>query len=141
MPMTLQKQNVKRNKMIHKDKLKGKYVNYIDKQGKYRTHKVIKVKGYTLTVKDVLGVRHRIHPKTHLIFGRPMKNHIELIDWGGRQKMKMQVKPIVNRCTNCGNPYFTYDLEDNGLCGGCHWLGRGRYKHLGQKDGWYRYGD
>ena len=31
------------------------------------------------------------------------------------------VKPIVMRCTNCGIEYFTYDTEDNGLCGKCHW--------------------
>lgn len=31
------------------------------------------------------------------------------------------IKPIVMRCTNCGLEYFTYDTEDNGLCGACVW--------------------
>lgn len=68
--------------MVHKDKLKNCFVTYLDKNGKYRTHKVIKVTGKTLTVKNVLGERHRIHPKTHIIFGRQLKREIVLIDWG-----------------------------------------------------------
>jgi len=67
--------------MIPKDKLKGKHVTYIDKQGKFRTHKVIKVTGKTLTVKDVLGVRHRIHPTKTKIFGVQRKKIIEEILW------------------------------------------------------------
>jgi len=68
--------------MIHKDKLKGHFVTYLDKDGKYRSHKVIKVTGKTLTVQDILGVRHRIHPKTTLIFGRQLKKEIIPIEWG-----------------------------------------------------------
>ena len=67
---------------MHKDQLKGKFVTYLDKQSKYRTHKVIKVTGLTLTVKNALGERHRIHPKTTLIFGRQMKHEIIPIEWG-----------------------------------------------------------
>jgi len=68
--------------MIHKDKLKGHFVTYLDKDGKYRSHKVVKVAGLTLTVKDALGVKHRIHPKTTLIFGRQLKKEIIPIEWG-----------------------------------------------------------
>ena len=68
--------------MIPKDKLKGKYVTYLDKEGKYRTHKVTKVNGLTLSVKNTLGERHRIHPKKNIIFGRQMKHEIIPIDWG-----------------------------------------------------------
>ena len=71
---------LKRYKM-HKDQLKGKFVTYLDKDGKYRSHKVIKVSGLTLTVKDCLGVRHRIHPKKNKIFGRQLKNKMEEIEW------------------------------------------------------------
>ena len=66
---------------MHKDRLKGKFITYLDKDGKYRSHKVIKVSGLTLTVKDVLGVRHRIHPKKNKIFGRQLKNKMEEIEW------------------------------------------------------------
>jgi hypothetical protein len=66
---------------MHKDKLKGKHVTYLDKDGKYRTHKVVKVTGLTLTVKDCLGVRHRIHPKKNKIFGRQLKRTVEEIEW------------------------------------------------------------
>lgn len=68
--------------MIHKDKLKGKFVTYLDRQSKYRTHKVTKVTGLTLTVVNVLGEKHRIHPKKTLIFGRQMKREIIPIEWG-----------------------------------------------------------
>lgn len=67
--------------MISKDKLKGKYVTYLDKNGKYRTHKVVRVTGRVLTVNDVLGVRHRIHPDRFKIFGRQRKKEIEEIIW------------------------------------------------------------
>ena len=67
--------------MIHKDSLKNKFITYLDKDGKYRTHKVVKVTSLTLTVKDALGVRHRIHPKTHLIFGRQLKKEVIPIQW------------------------------------------------------------
>lgn len=67
--------------MISKDKLKGNFVTYLDKQSKYRTHRVTKVSGLTLSVKDCLGERHRIHPKTTLIFGRQMKKEIVSIQW------------------------------------------------------------
>ena len=71
---------LKRYKM-NKDKLKGCFVTYLDKDGKYRSHKVVKVTGLTLTVKDCLGVRHRIHPKKNKIFGRQLKKTMEEIEW------------------------------------------------------------
>ena len=66
---------------IHKGKLKGCFVTYLDRDSKYRTHKVVKVTGKTLTVKDALGVRHRIHPKNFKIFGVQYKKKIEAIQW------------------------------------------------------------
>lgn len=74
--------------MIEKDKLKGKYITYRDKDGSYRTHKVIKIEGLLLTVVDATGSRTRIHPdKTKnkkygvKIFGRQLKRSIEEINW------------------------------------------------------------
>lgn len=67
--------------MIPKDKLKGKHITYLDKNGSYRTHKVVRVTGKTLTVKNVLGVRYRIHPNKFKIFGRQRKKEIEEIIW------------------------------------------------------------
>ena len=67
--------------MIPKDKLKGKFVTYLDRDNKYRTHKVVKVTGKTLTVKDALGIKYRIHPKKNKIFGRQLKNKLEEIEW------------------------------------------------------------
>jgi hypothetical protein len=67
--------------MINKDNLKGKYVTYLDKNGQYRSHKVVKIAGLTLTVQNVLGERHRIHPKKNKIFGRQKKKELEEIDW------------------------------------------------------------
>ena len=68
--------------MIPKDNLKGKFITYLDRQGKYRTHKVTKVSGLTLTVKNCLGEKRRIHPKKNLIIGRQMRHEIIPIDWG-----------------------------------------------------------
>ena len=67
--------------LIHKDQLKNKYVTYLDRDGKYRTHKVTKITGKNLTVKNALGERHRIHPGRNKIFGRQLKNKIEEIIW------------------------------------------------------------
>jgi len=67
--------------MIDKNDLKGKYVTYLDKDAKYRTHKVTKITGKTLTVKDALGVKTRIHPKDTKIFGRQRKHDLEEINW------------------------------------------------------------
>lgn len=48
-------------KPIQKNKLKNKYVEYIDKEMKHRVEKVIKIIGRTLTVKNTLGRRRRIN--------------------------------------------------------------------------------
>lgn len=67
--------------MISKNELKGKYITYLW-NGSYRTHKVIKITGNTLTVKDAVGTKHRIHPKTNKIFGRQYpKRGLEKIKW------------------------------------------------------------
>lgn len=66
---------------MHKDKLKGKFVTYLDKNSSYRTHKVVKITGLTLTVIDATGEKQRIHPKKNKIFGRQLKNKIEEIKW------------------------------------------------------------
>lgn len=69
------------NMVIHKNKLKGHFVTYLDRNGQYRTHKCIKVTGKMLTVKDALDVKHRIHPDKFKIFGRQRKKEIEEIVW------------------------------------------------------------
>ena len=48
-------------KPIPKDKLKGHYVSFMDKYGKFRTEKVIRIVGRTLTVVNCLGRRMRIN--------------------------------------------------------------------------------
>lgn len=66
---------------ISKDKLKGKYVTFIDKQQAFRTQKVVRVEGRTLTVKDAVGTKTRIHPSKNKILGRQLKRKIEEIEW------------------------------------------------------------
>lgn len=39
----------------------GKYVEYLDHDGKNRINKVVKITGNTITVKDSLNKRRRIH--------------------------------------------------------------------------------
>lgn len=74
--------------MIHKDKLKGKYITYIDKEASFRTHKVTKITGRVLTVMDATGQKWRIkdgmrcrNGNTIKILGRQLKNKIEEIQW------------------------------------------------------------
>jgi len=73
--------------MIAKAKLMGKHVTYIykhkhDPYGSWRTGKVVKITGNTLTVKNAVGVRKRINPKTTKILGRQFrKNGLEEIKW------------------------------------------------------------
>lgn len=44
-----------------KNNLLGKYVGYRDNDGKFRTERVVKIVGNTLTVKNALGYRRRVH--------------------------------------------------------------------------------
>jgi len=66
---------------INKDKLKGKYVTFYDKHHAQRTQKVVAVNGRTLTVKDAVGTKTRIHPSKNKIVGRQLKRKIEEIEW------------------------------------------------------------
>ncbi len=46
---------------IHKDDLKGKNIEYIDRDGKFRIGKVIKISGNTLTVMNCLKKKTRVN--------------------------------------------------------------------------------
>lgn len=50
--------------MINKKELIGKYVRYIDKDGKTRVNKVVKINGNTLTVVNANGEKSRIKDGT-----------------------------------------------------------------------------
>jgi len=74
--------------MINKKKLKGKYITYIDKECSFRTHKVIKIIGNVLTVKDAIGKKCRIkngqlcrNGQKIKILGLQKKKEIEEIKW------------------------------------------------------------
>ena len=66
---------------IDKEKLKGKYISYLDKDSKYRVGRVIKITGNTLTITNALGEKHRIHPDKNKIFGQQLKNKLVEILW------------------------------------------------------------
>ena len=65
--------------MINKNNLKGKWVSYFN-QGQ-REGRVIKIIGKTLTVKNALGERKRIHPDKFKILGVYFRKKLEEIDW------------------------------------------------------------
>lgn len=67
--------------MISKNKLKGKYVRYRDKNSKIRTEKVVKITGNYLTVKNAVGVKHQIYKKD-VIAREFRKRGLEEIKWG-----------------------------------------------------------
>lgn len=66
--------------MISKKQLKGKFVTYIDKHGKWRTEKVIKVTENYLTVKNAVKTKHRIY-KDRVVGMQFRKRGREEIQW------------------------------------------------------------
>jgi len=71
--------------MIHKSELKGKYIAYKDKDGKYRVNKVVRVNSGYVTIKNAVGVKHRV--RYNKIIGRQFpKRGIESIDWSRTKK-------------------------------------------------------
>jgi hypothetical protein len=76
---------------IHKDELLGKYIEYMDSQGKVRTNKVVKVSGRSVTVVDALKKRRKI--KAEKIFCQVHHGHCKVeIDWSIRRKKKTEVE-------------------------------------------------
>jgi hypothetical protein len=80
--------------MIAKNELTGKYVSYKDKDGKFRTCKVYRIKGKTLTVGHKIKINgqrfhlnwERIHPEKNVIYGAYIRKKIVEIEWNGRKK-------------------------------------------------------
>lgn len=66
--------------MIQKKDLKGRFVSYLDSEGKQRIDKVIRISGNTLTVRNVIGRRRRV--KQNKVLGRMRpKLGMEEIEW------------------------------------------------------------
>jgi hypothetical protein len=66
--------------MIRKKDLRGKYVEYLDRDGKNRIGRVVNIVGSWLTVKNILGRRRRVHKDRVLCRMRP-KLGKEEIEW------------------------------------------------------------
>ena len=66
---------------IDKTKLKGKYIVFFDKQSKQRVQKVIKITGKTVTVRDAVGTRMRLHPDKQRIVGVYYRKKVVAIKW------------------------------------------------------------
>ena len=65
--------------MINKNKLIGKWVSYF--YNGRREGKVVKITGKTLTVKNAVGEKKRIHPNKYTILGVYYRKMLEDIDW------------------------------------------------------------
>ena len=65
--------------MINKNQLKGKYISYFDLG--QREGKVVKIVGKTLTVKNAVGEKKRIHPDKYKILGVYFRKKLEEIQW------------------------------------------------------------
>ena len=76
--------------MISKNDLVGKYVTYLDGDGKRRTERVKAVRGSYVTVISVTKVKHRVH-KDRVLGRQYRKKGLEKIDWS-RPKKKGRVK-------------------------------------------------
>lgn len=66
--------------MMPKDNLVGKYVEFIDRDGKRRIEKVVRIKGKWLTTRNVLKRRRRVRQEKVLGRYRPKKG-LEEIEW------------------------------------------------------------
>jgi len=66
--------------MINKNDLKGKYISYIDKDGKTRTDRVVRIAGSYLTIINAVKVKHRIH-KSKVLGRQFRKRGLEQIEW------------------------------------------------------------
>ena len=64
---------------MHKNKLKGKYISYFDFG--QREGKVIKIIGNTLTIKNAIGEKKRVHPGKFKILGVYFRKKLEPIEW------------------------------------------------------------
>jgi hypothetical protein len=84
--------------MISKNDLKGKMVQFIDKNGATRICKVYKITGKTLTVGTVIQIKkqryhlhwERIHPDKNTIFGAYIRNKVVEIKWNGSRTIQGQ---------------------------------------------------
>lgn len=78
--------------MISKNDLKGKYVIYVDKYGKQRTERVVKINGNYLTVRHSFRINGKLYktPKRRIhldaVIGRIVsKCRTEQIDWSPKK--------------------------------------------------------
>lgn len=88
------------------EKIKGKYIDFLDKNLARRLSKVVAVHGNTITTQSANGEKERIHPTTNKIYGiyiKTINNKIisEAIDFkperiGRRLKNKERKREIVN---------------------------------------------
>ena len=66
--------------MIEKNDLKGKFITFVDREGKWRTQRVVNVTGNYLTVVNAVKVKRRIY-KDRVIGRQFRKRGIEEIRW------------------------------------------------------------
>jgi hypothetical protein len=79
--------------MIYKTELVGKFIRFLDKQGKFRTQRVVKVSGNTLTVVDALKRKSRVHRDA--VIGREFrKRGLEKICWEKKIMRTKKVKDV-----------------------------------------------
>lgn len=65
--------------MIPKTELKGKHICFLDRDGKYRIGRVLKVNGSNVTVRTADKCKRRVHRER--IFGRQLRKEMEEISW------------------------------------------------------------
>ena len=73
--------------MISKYDLVGKYISYLDKNGKQRSERVLKVSGSYVTVINAIKVKHRVH-KDKVLYRQFRKRGRESIDWDKKKVKK-----------------------------------------------------
>lgn len=66
--------------MISKNDLVGKYITYLDKDGKHRTERVKAIRGSYVTVVSVTKVKRRVH-KGKILGRQYPKRGLEPINW------------------------------------------------------------
>lgn len=91
--------------MIPKDELKGKPVQFIDKNGATRICKVRKITGNTLSVATTMMIhgkryclyKQKLHPLKNTIHGAIIRKKITEIEWNDRRKDVRQRNQAKNK--------------------------------------------
>jgi len=80
------------------EKVLGKYIYFIDRNGAWRISKATKINGNTITVTDAVGGKERLHPEISKIFGVVTKSKNKVLEFEAIEYKQIRVgKKLKNK--------------------------------------------